>query len=288
MITRRCHHRTYLLRPCPRTNQIVRYVLACMLRAYGIKLHSVIAMSDHWHLVLTDPEGRIVEFQRDCHHFIAKALNAAFDESESLWNSSQTHHLECVEPDDLIDRIGYTLANPVRAGAVMYGERWPGVRGAWPSKPRRIRRPPGFFRGEDDGGRWPEEVELVFSRPPGFEHLSDEQLAARIEDAVERYEKEARERRAAEGRGFQGRRAVRKMSRHARARSEEARGGVRPRVACRNPRLRRERLEFLRRWLQAYFEARQRWLAGEREVLFPAGTYQLRVYHGAACVPDSG
>ena len=130
MLTRRVRGRVLLLRPGKRTNQIVGYVVAVMEKRWNLKVHAIDVMGNHWHLVLTDPDGNVVEFQRDCHQFIARALNAHHGDFESMWASEPTSRVECEEPSDVIGKIAYTMANPVEAGLVRYGSSWPGLRRA--------------------------------------------------------------------------------------------------------------------------------------------------------------
>jgi len=177
----------FLLRPSRRTNQIIDYVVAVMADKWQVEVCAIAVMSNHWHVCLYDPHGHVVEFQHDCHQFIARALNAAHGDFESVWTASEPpSRVECEEPDDFVARIAYTLANPVEAGLVRHGHSWPGVRWAWPRKPRVVRRPRQFFRGKKVGGRWPEQALVRASRPPGYDELSDDELAAVIRGAVAR------------------------------------------------------------------------------------------------------
>ena len=288
MLTRRVRGRVFLLRPSRRTNQIVGYVVAVMQKRWNIKVHAIDVMSNHWHLCLTDADRNVVDFQRDCHQFIARALNAHCGEFESVWASAQSSRVECEEPDDLIEKIAYTMANPVKAGLVRYGKSWPGLRRAWPSKPLVIRRPTKFFRGPDQGGSWPDEAVLELSRPPGYEELSDDELAAVITTAIDEHEERYRSKYDAEKRPFLGRRNVLRQSRHDRPRTREPRFAISPKVACRDKWRRIERLQANKRWLREYQTTLKRWRAGDREVVFPAGTYQMRVVHNVRCAegPD--
>ena len=127
MLTRRVRGRTMLLRPSKRTNQIVGYVLAVISLRYNITIHAVKVMGNHWHVVLTDRDGRIVDFQHDCHQFIARGLNAQHGEFESVWSSDSTSRVECELPEDVVQRIAYTMANAVEAGLVRFGHTWPGI-----------------------------------------------------------------------------------------------------------------------------------------------------------------
>jgi hypothetical protein len=283
MLTRRVRGRRFLLRPSKRTNQLIRYVVAVMVHKWSVRLHAITALSNHWHVCISDPLGNVVEFQRDCHAFIARALNATHGEFEAVWASDGTSRVTCEEPEDLIDKIAYTVANPVEAGLVRFGTSWPGVRHAWPCKPRSIRRPAKFFRGDEEGGVWPETATLELARPPGFDDMTDDELAARVQATVDRREEQLR--RAADARKdrFLGRKAVLAQRRHARPASFEPRFGLSPGVACRNKWRRIERLAVNRQWQIEYDDAKRRWVAGARDVLFPAGTYKMRVVHRVAC-----
>jgi len=283
MITKRVFGRQFRLRPCELTNAIIRYVVAVIAKKTGIKIHCIVAMSNHWHVCLTDPEGRISEFTRDCHAFIARAVNAAHGDFESLWSNEQTSHVTCVEPEDLVRKIAYAMANPVAAYLVAHGKNWPGVRTCWPAKPMIVKRPQRFFRGGKNGGQWPDTACLEMSRPPGYDEMSDDQLAEKIADAIKEREQMFRNRARKEGKRFLGRRAVLDQSRHASPHTREPRFKPSPRVACINKWRRIEKLQADKQWRADYKRALERWRAGDRTVVFPPGTYQMRVLHGVRC-----
>ena len=180
------------------------------------------------------------------------------------------------------------MANPVEAGLVRHGHSWPGVRRAWPCKPLAITRPARFFRGEEAGGKWPEVAVLELTRPPGNDDLSDEELASVIHAAIEEREARFRAEHDAKGMPFLGRRKVLEQRRHGRPRTREPRFGISPKVACRNKWLRIERLQANKLWLATYCGALIRWRVGDREVVFPAGTYKMRVVHRARCAEVPG
>jgi REP-associated tyrosine transposase len=283
--TRRVHKRQLLLRPSPRLNQAIQYIIAVLAKRHGIRLHAFCAMGNHTHDVASDPDGRIVEFQRDCHAIMARVINAMHGDFESLWSREPTCRVECVEPDDALDKIAYTMANPVSAGLVAHGHSWPGVRGAWPMKPRTVKRPPGFFRDEDSGGQWPEEATLEFHPPPCTDAASEVELAALVRRAIDECEAKARAKVKAAKKNFLGRAAVLRQSRYAYPVTSEDRFGLRPTVACRSKWARIERLQRNRDWLELYNAAMKRVLAGETNVIFPFGTWKMRVYCGHACGP---
>jgi REP element-mobilizing transposase RayT len=281
LVTRRASRRMLLLRPSERVNEIIGYLLAVFSQKYNIKIHAVCALSNHAHTAGSDPDGRIVDFTRDFHSLVARHINAVFGDFENLWSTEQTSLVRLAEAGDIVDKIAYTMANPVSSFLVMHGRSWPGLRLAWSAgvKPKVFRRPVGFLR--PDTGRWPETATLELARPPGHDELSDDELSALLSEAIEAKEEEARQEAAAEGIRFLGRSNVRRQSRHARPKTREPRFGISPRHACKNKWLRIERLMADRAWHDEYDRCYDLWRSGDHDVEFPHGTYQLRVQHGA-------
>lgn len=282
--TRRVHKRQLLLRPSDAVNQAIQYTVAVIAQRYEIQLHAICAMSNHLHQVASDPHGRRVEFDRDCHALLARIINALHGEFESLCAREPTCRVSCVEQADVLDKIAYTMANPVEATLVAHGRSWPGVRLAWPMKPRTIKRP-DFFRTEELGGEWPEAATLELHRPPGFDHLDEDELAVVLRQRIEAREQAARDAARAAGRHFLGRRAVLAQSRRAYPTSTEARFTLRPSVACRSKWARIARLQEDALWLERYHEALARHRDGHPAVLFPYGTWKMRVYYALPCGP---
>jgi hypothetical protein len=289
MLTRRVRQRVFLLRPSKRVNQIVSYVVAVKAKRWNIHLHGICVLSNHWHVCLTDPDGNIVGFQRDCHTFIARALNGSHSDFESVWASGQqSSRVECEMPSDLIAKIAYTMANPTESALVRNGHSWPGLRRSWPSEPRVIPKPARFFRGADAGGVWPDEATLEFVRPPGYEQLSDDELGAVVRGAIARREETFRNIHDANGRKFLGRAAILRQSRYHSPQTYEPRFGISPKVACEDKWRRIERLRANKLWGIAYKAALATWRFGVRDVVFPAGTYRMRVLHGVTCAAAPG
>lgn len=281
--TREVHKRQFLLRPSRRLNHLVEYVVAVLTQRYGILLHALCVMSNHVHDVATDPEGRIIEFRRDLHAILARAINATHGDFDGLWARQPTCRVTCVQAADALDKIAYTMANPVAAFLVEHGHSWPGVRYAWPRKPRIIERPPGFFRNEAQGGTWPATATLQLHRPSGYDHLSDDELGALIRRLIDEQEESARQKARACGTRFLGRRQVLAQPRTAYPSSSQKRFGLRPTVAARSTWTRIEKLREDRAWLERYDNAKARYRARETGVVFPYGTWKLRIYYRVLC-----
>ena len=282
-ITRRVRGREFRLLPNKKTNRVIGYIVAVMSKKYNISIHAICVLSDHWHLVVHDWFDNIVDFTRDCHSFIARAINNTYGDTESLWSSNQTSRPRPLTPADTLDRIGYTMGNPVKHGLVKYGRSWPGLRRSWPDRPMRFRRPKNFFRDigtEEDEGTWPDWAILEMHRPVGFEDESDSDLAIKVRKAIADAEASFRSQRAEAGKHqYLGRGKVLKQKRHSRAQTPEKKYRRRKNVVCADPELEEQALQADRAWRATYAERLVRWRRGERDVEFPYGTYKMRVVH---------
>lgn len=280
MITRRATQRTFLLRPDPVINDIYLYVLGLAAERAGIDLIHATTMSNHEHDVVHDRAGTRVAFYQYLHQLVARAGNAVRGRFENFWASEQTSVVRLVQLEDIVEKVVYAATNPVAAGLVARVHHWPGVntlQALLDKRPIVVKRPRHFF-SED----MPEEVTLTFAIPP---ELGDaDAILARIRARVAEVEAAEAARRAETGAQVLGRRAVRQQSWRERPRTREPRFGLRPQVACRNRWARTEALQRNAQFLDAYIEARARWLAG-RPTLFPYGTYWLRHF---AFVPVAG
>jgi REP element-mobilizing transposase RayT len=283
LVTRRCARREFLLRPSETTNAIFLYVLSVAARRFGVHVHAFCVLSNHFHLVVTDPGARLPAFEQYLDSLVARAVNASLGRWEAFWAPSSYSAVALVAPEDVVAKVAYVLANPVAAGLVPRGRDWPGL---W-SAPEQIgapaitaRRPATFFRRN---GHMPETAELALTVPPGF--ASPEEFRARVELAVAELEAIARREMAEGGRGFVGAAKVLAQRPWSHPAPGEPRRQLRPRVAARDKWKRIEALSRLVEFLRAYRQAWAALRAGVRDALFPAGTYLLRLTYGVRCAP---
>lgn len=283
LITRRCTQRQFWLHPCALTNQIVRYCVAFASNRYGVQVHAVCVLSNHWHCVVTDPDANLPKFLQWVHEYVAKCINASYGRWENMWSSEQTSIVRLVDDDDVIDKLVYTLANPVSSGLVAHGDSWPGVRsqaGQLVGTNEEVARPPIFFR---KNGPMPESCTLTITRPAICEELSDDELACRVSELVSAREVSIRDGHARRGVRFLGAKAILKQKPSDSPRTVAAHRNMSPRVAAKNKWSRIEALGRLQSFVDAHAEALRTWCSGIRDVVFPPGTYAMRVHHGVAC-----
>jgi REP element-mobilizing transposase RayT len=281
MITRRCLGRMFLLRPSKATNELFHYVLAVAAERYGIYLHAICVMSNHFHCILTDPLGHLPKFEQYLDGLVARSLNALHGRWESFWAPGSYSAVRLLSPRTIVQKAAYTLANPVSAGLVRHGAEWPGLwaaAGLKSGQPVQVKRPDGFFR---KGGPLPELAALRFHCPPGFESM--EAFRTQLMAEVTRLEDRAARKHATAGRAFLGARVVMAQRPQASPRPDEPRRGLNPRIASRDRWRRVEALTRFKEFLVAYRGAWCEFARGLRDALFPAGTYWMRVAHGVRC-----
>lgn len=283
LVTRRCAQRQYLLLPCPAIKRVFLYCLAFAAKRFDAAVHGFCALSNHFHLELTDLHGNLPEFMQWFDGTIARCLNSYYKRQENFWASGTYNRVEFVGPEDVLDKLVYTLANPVAAGLVAEGTDWPGPRsGTLEAGPQKItvQRPDFFFQAEDG---LPDSIELVVELPAAIVELQGGETGTMLRDAVHEREQEIRDQFHRERRGFKGRQGIFRLKHTDSPATDPSCGSIKPRVAARDRERRLLLIAALKQFVSAYREAFERFRAGVRDVIFPAGTYWLRVYCGVAC-----
>jgi hypothetical protein len=169
----------------------------------------------------------------------------------------------------------------VKAGLVRRGAQWPGL---WSAPAtigagaRLVSRPEHYFR---KAGPTPKSAELELTCPADFDSV--EVLRQRLTEALQQREAQAARALGANGRSFLGARKVLAQDPLGSPRPGEPRRGLKPRVASLDKWKRIEAIGRLKSFLAAYREAWRVFKRGVREVLFPEGTYWMRVTFGVAC-----
>ena len=285
LLTRRVLRRQFRLKPSDQVNQILLYCLAYAAARYQIKIHAFCFLSNHYHLVLTDPDSRLSEFMGWLNKYTAKCINSLHGEWGVLWEPGSYSAVVLANDQAVLDKLLYTLCNPVEAELVPRGTQWRGLRTAVEEVGRasyQVDRPDVFFRKK---GPLPQTAKLTLAPLECFQHLSAEELTALLSEGVRAREEEVNRRVKKKRRGFLGWRNVVKQSRVDTPTTHERRRGINPRLACRDKWKRIELLGALKEFLKKYREALGRFVKGERDAVFPAGTYLMRVRLKVNCAP---
>lgn len=280
--------RRFLLRPDRQMRALFFYLLQFYASVHGIRIHAVVLMSTHYHLLFSDVRGTRGDFFQDFHAMLAKAVQMYRGTKGVLFDKRPTSQVDNVTVRACVEAMAYVVCNPTEAGIVEDPTEWPGlftrVEDAGQRRverfeaPRRIRREDGTlvpFLGH----WWPDSVELVQEPLCEAIDMSPGACVAELRREVEARIAEKRAAQAKEGGRFVGvmHAMHQRVTKHAaswytppcleRKIAPRVKAGAGEGVA---------RTKALRRLLafwEAHAEARRRILAGELGVVFPAGTF---------------
>jgi REP element-mobilizing transposase RayT len=280
-VTRRCSERRPFLVPSRLLNDLFLYILAVAAQRHDIQLHAFCVLSNHFHLVLTDPHARLPAFMQYLDSLVARSVNELRGRCEVFWAKSSSYSaVTPIDPGDVLAKCAYVLANPVAAGLVRTGAKWPGLRSTpelIDGESLRAHRPTIFF---SDSGSMPQSAELAVVSP---HFASGDDFRAALSKAVDELEAHRRGEIESSGRGFLGIARVLSQDPLTPPVAQAPRFRLNPRIAARDRWTRIEGISRMKRFVEAYRLALEAWCAGVRDVVFPAGTYLLRVQHGARC-----
>ena len=309
-ITCRAVNRTYRFVPKDKVVDTIRYCLAATIAKYDVDVHEFVYMSNHFHLVLTARDPQSPNFMRDLNSLTSRALNALRGRGGT---NIESHYNSVVagDSDKVLDHCAYTLANPCAADLVVRADKWHGVTscrmeygealtverpkfGLWAPKrvateqrqaSKRTRR-----RGKSSGrakhrgrSKMPERVMLSLVRPSGFDSMGDAELRDEVRRRVVVLESEAEAKRAKDGRRVLGMRRVKAQHWNDYPRQTESMFGPVPKASGSNRWARIEALQRQSAFQRAYRTARQAFIDGVRDVVFPAGTWQMRERFNVRC-----
>jgi hypothetical protein len=257
-------------------------------------------MSNHFHVQLTDVEGRLPEFVGFVNSLLARSLNAMVGTSGTVF---EKHYniVAATDPDEVLEQAAYALANPCEADLVRHSRDWGGFSsrrmrygkkstferpklGLWKSAGRELDvtksnkrkkwtgRSPG--RAARSGGRskLPETASLTLVRPDVYPELSDAALRAEVFRRLKRRKK-----------GVLGMDRVLAQKWWHSPRGTEDLMQTKPTVAGGTKWARREALGRRKEFEEQHRRARAAFRAGQLDVEWPYGTWLMCVRHGLRC-----
>lgn len=283
LITRRALRRHLLLRPGAASTRLVLYTLAVSASRYGIQVHALCAMSTHLHLVVTDVNGVLPRFLQFFHRLVALGTKVIHAWEGPVWDHEPTSVVRLMTREAVVEKIAYTLANPVAAGLVRYAHEWQGAKVLVDELGRGVlsaTRPDVYFDATNP--EWPEVATLQLTLPPSIGQ-GDEAEAFRAEVAAKLASEEANAHADRPPQSVLGAERAASVSPYDRATSFEPLRARNPTFAVGdgNRNAWRRAADALREFRATYRAALEQWRTGVRDALFPAGTWWMRVFHAA-------
>jgi putative transposase len=246
-------------------------------------------LSTHEHLVLSDIEGNLPEFLCEYHRLTALVMKVYRKWEGPLWDHDKPSVVELQTPEAVAQAIAYLMANPTECWAVKNAADWPGLissprdlwKGTWTAT-----KPTKYLDQESD--RWPARVTLRIQIPAILKRCFDDPLSVIKAEYQERL-KSAHQNAQKEDKRFMALERIKKTSPYQRATSWEDLRALNPTFAVgRGQHEARElAIKAVKAFRQAYRAALDLWRGGDRRVQFPAGTWWMKVFHGAP-VADTG
>ncbi|WP_437530880.1 transposase [Sorangium sp. So ce726] len=285
LITRRVLRRHLLLRPDAALTQFLVYTLTVSTRRFGIEVHALCAMSTHLHLVVTDVQGVLPRFLQFFHRIVALGTKVLRTWEGPVWDHEPTSVVRLLTRAAVVEKIAYVLANPVAAGLVRHAHEWPGAKSdvsELGGGVLRAARPSVYL--DPENRQWPEEVALSLALPPAIEHDNAEGFRREVAAELERQEAQAHAELQRQGLRLLGIKGASTVSPYSRAMSFEALRDRNPTFAVGRNQGDAWRIAgaAVRAFRASYRAALERWRAGVRSAVFPAGTWWMHIYHGAS------
>jgi putative transposase len=281
LVTRRCTQREWLLRGEADTNRIFLYWMAIAATRSGVEIHGYLQMGDHWHAVVTDPTGSLPVFVHDFDLGVAVDMNTKLKRSENFWSSRRTEIIPLHTAELVVEKLAEMITHPVAAGFVKSPGDWPGALSTGLCESHVAYRPAS--RSPRDEEAMPARARLECTMPPALRNLERKEADRLLKVRVAARLEQARERVRKDGRRFLGADRVRTMPRSGPPTTRPGPPDRRPWVTRLAESVQRELREQMRVFHLAYESALSGWCAGDRSVVFPAGTYLMRVLHRAFC-----
>lgn len=276
-LQRRIRDGRFFLVPRPDVVQLVLFAYAVSAERHGLSIHALCVMSNHIHLIATDPEGCHPEFTSYAHRLIALGIKSMYGVEGAVWGDGGPSVQRLVGGVAIAEALAYLRVNPVAAGCVRHERDYVAVFGAAEDAPLEgaswnVSRPACF----GDASSLPEEIQFTVAPPQALrDELGDDLASETIREAVAHHRNEARRSRGEQRLGFSGMRKVLAVDVWARPSSPPKRAGFTPTFKGATSEAIAEARKTLRAFRRAYAEAMIAFRAGGRDVAFPPGTYLM-------------
>ena len=282
-ITRRCVARMSLLRPDPDVIQLFTWCFAEGSRRYGVQVHRLTLMGNHYHAVLFDKQGLLPDFLQWVHREIARGIQRIRRIDGSVFDQGKPTGDQILATEQAFWKMmTYVHANPMDAGLVKRPQDWPGTLTPAGVTELHAQRPDWMTAKSG-----PKHHVLPIATP---EHFADpdspETYHERLGEADRAYVQDLRTAMRAEGRHrFQGR--AKAMDRHWRwvPKTKPARGT--PRFVAVMADAICAIHKTLKTFWDAYAVALEAFRSGQRDTEFPVGTWKM-VHSLRCCVAKDG
>lgn len=283
MLTRRTHQgRHWLLNDKQDTyHNISGYNYALAITRTNQQPHGVMTMSNHHHLIQTDPDATRSKFMQQFHQSQTRCINHQRDREDSLWSASAPGDMAILTTESIKKALLYTWLNPVKAGLVEKVDDWAHftiLPKHW-GKPMTFNRP-DYFSAKNKN--IPPTITIVPMPPPGFQNMPVEKAISLFEGWIAEEEQRYAEKRKRTNASVEGMRRIYKQKPSGRPKIKRPRNKLNPRFACSHKKRSAAAIKTMRTFWSDY--RRCMTLArANKPVTFPSGTLHMARFHD--CLP---
>ena len=287
LVTARCLHRHFFLRPSVEASTVIKGVLARALRLNGVEVFAFGFLSNHFHLIVRAPRGNLPRFMQHLMTNISKKVGGLIGWRGPFWE--RRYSAEPILDDEaLLAKVKYVLAHGTKEGLVRHCGDWPGL-SSLPMMLDDSPRPARWFNWTRRASgnrrkvprprldvRWSEAEEIRLTELPIPALRAPGALRRFVRRAVRAIEEEASRRH----KRFKGRRWVMGQDPFSKPKPAERK----PRPPCHTsiPALRDSYLEQYRIFVAAFRSASLRWLHGDFWAVFPEGAIRPLIFPARA------
>ena len=281
-VTSRTIHSRFLLRPGRKLDEIIVGVLGRAQRRYKMRICGYMFASSHYHLLLdVDDARQLSRFMGYVGSNIARKAGRLYRWPEKFWSRRYRAIVVSGEAGAQIERLKYVFANGCKEGLVARPQDWPGVHAA-----------KALLQGEDLQGYWFDRTQeyaarnrgekfdhleyasvetLQLSPLPCWKHLPPEVWRSRAISLIHEIVEETAAQRARTGSEPLGASAI--LGRHPHERPNKPKRSPAPLFHALSTGVRRELWEAYRLFVAAFRQAADRLRAGDRNAVFPSGSF---------------
>ena len=293
--TRSRNSQLWFVNNTPLEEAILGYAARYVTR-YEVKIYALAIEGNHIHQVAVFPKANRAHFMRDFNSSVARAVarHQADYPGGSLWARRYSAEYLLGHPD-IEDRFFYTVLQPVNDGLVDDIKDYPGYNCFEDAITGRERTCKVVkWKEYNDARRWKRQVNieeftelctLKYERLPGYENLTQREYELTMRRKLKERTKAVLEGR--EGKPSVGAEKLKETNPGALPKRTKKSGprDHRPRVLSTDP----DRRSLGEAWyFSIYFEYKScsaRYRAGEKDVVFPPGTYKPPLFTVARCGP---
>jgi putative transposase len=281
-VTCRTLQSRFLLRPGGDLDEIIVGVLGRAQRLYEVRCCGYMCASNHYHFLLdVDNARQLARFMGYVNSNIAREISRLYGWTDKIWSRRYQAVVISGEEGAQIARLRYLLANGCKEGLVARPQDWPGVHmakalvqgqdltGIWFDRTREYA---ARNRGEAFDRLQYASVETLHLSPlPCWRHLPADVWKARALSLVREIEEEAAVHRSNTGSQPLGAAAI--LGQHPHDRPKNPKRSPAPLFHAVSARVRRELWEAYRLFVAAYRQAAEKLRAGDRNAVFPLGSF---------------